>query len=90
KFAEVEAENAKLKQIIEENVMRDVRVKELEQKNTELEARLAIVEQASFVVDGQTQNVNQQNNADTKSIEGIAKVSDKEIDNFVPEEPIPK
>ena len=36
--------------------MRDARVKELEQKNTELEARLAIVEQASLVVDGQTQN----------------------------------
>ncbi|CAG8480255.1 3286_t:CDS:2 [Gigaspora rosea] len=115
KFAEVEAENAKLKQIIEENEMRDVRVKELEQKNTELEARLAIVEQASFVVDGQTQNgkeaiaevwlskdnsvstvdlsnsvVDQQNNADTKSIEGVAEVSDKEIDDFVPKEPIPK
>ncbi|CAG8830606.1 45620_t:CDS:2, partial [Gigaspora margarita] len=115
KFAEVEAENAKLKQIIGENAMHDVRVKELEQKNMELEARLAIVEQASFVVDGQTQNgkeaiakvwlsidnsvstvdlsnsiVDQQNNADTKSIEGVAKVSDKKIDDFVPEEPIPK
>ncbi|CAG8526860.1 16450_t:CDS:10 [Gigaspora margarita] len=115
KFVEVEAENAKLKQIIEENAMRDIRVKELEQKNMELEARLAIVEQAFFVVDGQTQNgkkaiaevwlsidnsvstvdlsnsvVDQQNNADTKSIEGVAKVSDKETDDFVSEELIPK
>jgi hypothetical protein len=29
---------------VEENKMRDARVKKLEQKNTELEARLAIVE----------------------------------------------
>ena len=50
KVAEVEAENAKLRQIIEENARRDVRVKELEQKNTELEARLAIVEQSSVAV----------------------------------------
>ncbi|PKY60727.1 hypothetical protein RhiirA4_431335, partial [Rhizophagus irregularis] len=47
------AENAKLKQIIEENARRDARVEELEQKNTELEARLAIVEQGSSVVDDQ-------------------------------------
>jgi hypothetical protein len=53
KFAEVEAENVKLKQIIEENVRRDARVEELEQKNTELEAKLAIVEQGSSVVDDQ-------------------------------------
>ena len=47
KVADVEAENAKLRQIIEENAKCDVRVKELlEQKNTELEARLAIVEQS--------------------------------------------
>ncbi|CAG8752559.1 9012_t:CDS:1, partial [Acaulospora morrowiae] len=43
--AKVEAENAWLKQIIEENVKRDVRVEELEQKNKELEIRLAILEQ---------------------------------------------
>ena len=36
KFAEVEAENAKLKQIIEENARRDARVEELEQKNMSL------------------------------------------------------
>ena len=56
KVADVEAENAKLRQIIEENAKRDVRVKELEQKNTELEARLAIVEQSSVAVDGQSKN----------------------------------
>jgi hypothetical protein len=44
KFAEVETENAKLKQIIEKNARRDARVEELEQKNTELEAKLAIVD----------------------------------------------
>jgi hypothetical protein len=32
------------------------RVEELEQKNTELEARLAIVEQSSMAVDGQSKN----------------------------------
>ena len=36
---ELEAEIVKLSRIIEENARRDVRVKELEQKNTELEAR---------------------------------------------------
>ncbi|RIA82547.1 hypothetical protein C1645_835200 [Glomus cerebriforme] len=56
KVADVEVENAKLKQIIEENAKRDVRVKELEQKNTKLEARLAIVEQSSMAVDGQSKN----------------------------------
>ena len=39
---------AKLRQIIEENARRDARV-ELEQKNKELEARLAIFEQSSLV-----------------------------------------
>ncbi|PKK60663.1 hypothetical protein RhiirC2_792988, partial [Rhizophagus irregularis] len=38
------------------NAKHDVRVKELEQKNTELEARLAIVEQSSVAVDGQSKN----------------------------------
>ena len=41
----LEAEIAKLRQIIEENARRDARVEELEQKNKELEARLAILEQ---------------------------------------------
>ncbi|PKC13296.1 hypothetical protein RhiirA5_410767 [Rhizophagus irregularis] len=53
---ELEAENAKLKQIIDENSRLDARVEELEQKNTELEARLAIVEQSSLGVVGQLQN----------------------------------
>jgi cell division protein FtsB len=46
---ELEAEIAKLRQIIEENARRDARVEELEQKNKELEARLAILEQNSLV-----------------------------------------
>ncbi|PKB95343.1 hypothetical protein RhiirA5_436888 [Rhizophagus irregularis] len=40
---ELNDENTKLRQIIEENAMRDARVEELEQKNTELEARLALL-----------------------------------------------
>ncbi|CAB5208737.1 hypothetical protein RhiirA5_481253 [Rhizophagus irregularis] len=56
RFAEVKAENAKLKQIIEKNARRDAKVEELEQKNAEHEARFAIVEQSSVAVDGQSQN----------------------------------
>ena len=56
---ELEAEIVKLSWIIEENARRDVRVKELEQKNTELEARLASLEQASLIVDRQPQNDNE-------------------------------
>ncbi|CAG8482285.1 36682_t:CDS:2 [Gigaspora margarita] len=41
----VEAENMKLRQVIKENTKRDVRVEKLEQKNIELETRLAILEQ---------------------------------------------
>src|SRR5206468_1759624 len=59
RFAEVKAENAKLRQIIEENAKRDARVEELEQKNTELEARLVILEQDSLMVNGQPQNNNE-------------------------------
>ncbi|CAG8552667.1 7363_t:CDS:2 [Ambispora gerdemannii] len=56
KFADIKSENLKLKQIIKKNVKHDVRVDELEQKNKELEARLAVVEQSSVAVDGQLQN----------------------------------
>jgi hypothetical protein len=56
---ELETEIVKLSQIIEENARHDVRVKELEQKNTELEARLALLEQASLIVDRQPQNDNE-------------------------------
>jgi predicted RNase H-like nuclease (RuvC/YqgF family) len=52
----LEAEIMKLRQIIEENARRDVRVKELEQKNKKLEARLTILEQSSLVVSEQSQN----------------------------------
>ncbi|CAI2187951.1 1898_t:CDS:2, partial [Funneliformis geosporum] len=46
---ELKAEIMKLRQIIEENIRHDARVKELEQKNKELEAKLAILEQGSLV-----------------------------------------
>ena len=40
----LEAEIVKLSQIIEENVRRDVRIKELEQKNIKFEVRLVSLE----------------------------------------------
>jgi len=48
---ELKVEIVKLSRIIEENARRDIRIKELEQKNTELEARLTSLEQASLIVD---------------------------------------
>ncbi|CAG8646911.1 4799_t:CDS:2, partial [Ambispora gerdemannii] len=45
KNAELEVENAKLRQVIDKNSKCDARVGELEQKNIELENRLAILEQ---------------------------------------------
>ncbi|CAB4405805.1 unnamed protein product [Rhizophagus irregularis] len=61
KFAEVEAENARLKQIIEENARRDAENAELKSRVGELEARLALLKQSSAVEGmalplGQTQN----------------------------------
>ncbi|GES90605.1 hypothetical protein GLOIN_2v1766209 [Rhizophagus clarus] len=81
-----------------ENTRRDNKVEELEQKNTELEVRFALLEKSSLVMNGRQQNdketiaevlavnvsdsvIDQQNDANTKSID------DKEIDNFIPEEP---
>src|ERR1041384_42737 len=60
-FAEVEAENARLKQIIEENARRDAENAELKSRVGELEGRLALLEQGSAVDGmalsfGQTQN----------------------------------
>src|SRR2546421_3616587 len=46
---ELEAEIAKLRQIIEKNARRDARVEELEQKNKELKARLTILKQSSLI-----------------------------------------
>src|SRR5437763_15396903 len=48
-FAEVEAENARLKQIIEENARRNSENAELKFRVGELEARLALLEQGSAV-----------------------------------------
>ena len=61
RFSDVEAENAKLKQIIEENTRRDAENAELKSRVGELEARLALLEQGSAVDGmalsfGQTQN----------------------------------
>ena len=57
KFAEIEAERAELlKQGVEENKRRDAENTELKSRIGELEARLAIVEQGSVAVDGQSQN----------------------------------
>src|SRR5579859_5602603 len=98
RFSEVEAENAKLRQIIEENARRDSENAELKSRVGELEARLAILEQGVTEVNWQPQNdkeviaevsavdisdsvIDQQNDVNTKSIE------DKEIGDFIPEEP---
>ncbi|CAG8803196.1 44291_t:CDS:10, partial [Gigaspora margarita] len=56
KFAEAKAENTRLKQIIEENVKRDVENTELKSRVGELEARLAIMEHSSVAVNRQSQN----------------------------------
>ncbi|CAG8604843.1 12025_t:CDS:2, partial [Ambispora gerdemannii] len=48
------------------------------------------IDNSVSTVDLSNSVVDQQNNADTKSMEEIPKVSDKEIDDFIPEEPIPK
>src|SRR5215213_8576869 len=61
RFADVEAENEKLKKIIEENTRRDAENAELKSRVGELEARLALLEQSSAVDGmalpfGQTQN----------------------------------
>uniref|UniRef100_U9TWG0 Uncharacterized protein n=1 Tax=Rhizophagus irregularis (strain DAOM 181602 / DAOM 197198 / MUCL 43194) TaxID=747089 RepID=U9TWG0_RHIID len=49
KFAEVEVENVRLKQIIEKNARRDAENVELKSRVRELEARLALLEQGSAV-----------------------------------------
>ncbi|GBC49490.2 hypothetical protein GLOIN_2v1885751 [Rhizophagus irregularis DAOM 181602=DAOM 197198] len=51
RFAEVEAENAKLRQIIEENARRDSENAELKSRVRELKARLALLEQSSAKID---------------------------------------
>ncbi|GES82892.1 hypothetical protein GLOIN_2v1782198 [Rhizophagus clarus] len=61
KFAEVEVENVRLKQIIEENARRDAENVELKSRVGELEARLALLKQGSAVNEmvlsfSQTQN----------------------------------
>ncbi|RGB21844.1 hypothetical protein C1646_777144 [Rhizophagus diaphanus] len=90
KNAKLEAEKAKLlKQIMEENTRRDVRVEELEQKNKELETRLAIVEQASLQVEEQTYNNNPSDNS-TSNFNSVTEYHEKplvdvEIDNSFPE-----
>src|ERR1043166_473073 len=91
KNAELEAEKAELlKQIMEENTRRDVRVEELEQKNKELETRLAIVEQASLPVEEQSYNDNPSNDS-TSNFNSVAEYYEKplvdvETDNSFPEE----
>lgn len=56
RVTELEAENAKLKQIIEENTRREAENFELKSRVEELEARLALLERSSPVVDEQPRN----------------------------------
>ncbi|RHZ76780.1 hypothetical protein Glove_193g13 [Diversispora epigaea] len=94
RIIDLEAKNARPKQIIEENAKRDVRVEELEQKNTELEARLAILEQVPTnskssedkemddFVDLKYKKTNPyQNSHRKKSAEKIQLIADKIQDN---------
>src|SRR2546421_4547195 len=63
-ITELKRRNIKFLKANEEyNKRHDAKVKKLEQKNTELEAMLAIVEQSSVVVNGQPQNDNSSNNS---------------------------
>ncbi|KAF0358252.1 hypothetical protein F8M41_014465 [Gigaspora margarita] len=55
-ITELEAENAKLKQIIEKNTKHEAKNFELKSRVRELEARLALLEQSFQVVDEQPQN----------------------------------
>ena len=64
-------------QIIEENTKRDARVEELEQKNTELEARLVILEQGVTSVTGQSQN-----NDIPEIIVSVVDVSNSVVENL--------
>ncbi|CAB5381805.1 unnamed protein product [Rhizophagus irregularis] len=90
KNAELEAEKAELlKRIMEENTRHNVRVEELEQKNKELEIRLAIVEQASLPVEEQTYNDNPSDNS-TSNFNSVTEYHEKplvdvETDNSFPE-----
>ena len=57
-IAELKRRNAEvLRANGEYNERRDVKIKKLEQKNAELETRLAIVERGSLAVDGQSPEV---------------------------------
>ncbi|CAG8639101.1 14508_t:CDS:10 [Cetraspora pellucida] len=74
RFAEVEAENVRLKQIIEENARRDAENAELKSRVRELETRLALLEQGS-AVNGMTLSFGQTQNDEEKS-NLIAKLDD--------------
>src|ERR1044072_5917787 len=56
RITELEAENVKLRQIIEDNTKREAENTELKSKVGKLEARLAILEQSPPIVNGQPQN----------------------------------
>ena len=63
---------------MEENTRRDVRVKELKQKNKELETRLAIVKQASLPVKEQSYNDNPSDDS-TFNFNSVAEYHEKPL-----------
>src|SRR6266496_6802350 len=66
-IAELKCRNIEFLRVNEEyNERRDGKINKLEQKNKELETRLAIVEQASLPVEEQSYNNNTTNNSTTK------------------------
>jgi hypothetical protein len=95
---ELKDENAKLRKIIDENSRRDARIKEVEARLAILEQGVAevtgqpqndkeVITEVS-AVDAFGSVIDQQNEADIKAVEEVAPQSDKEIDDFIPEEAV--
>ncbi|GET03045.1 hypothetical protein GLOIN_2v1488498 [Rhizophagus clarus] len=83
KFAEVEVENVRLKQIIEENARHDAENVELKSRIEELEARLALLEQGS-AVDEMVLSFDQLNNEVGQAPSDLDG-NDEEVVNFLDE-----
>ena len=90
-IAELKCRNIEFLRVNEEyNERRDGKINKLEQKNKELETRLAIVEQASLPVEEQSYNDNPSDDS-TSNFNSVAEYHEKplvdvETDNSFPEE----
>src|ERR1044072_3002069 len=79
RITELEAENVKLRQIIEDNTKREAENTELKSKVGKLEARLAILEQSPPIVNGQPQNDPKRNKEVSSEVSAVD-VSDTVVD----------